>query len=129
MKLLETINYISYSAVVLDEKSKEKILNRVEIPHNWKIINHHMTIKLGELPENLKNIIGEVVELRITKIGKSDKAIAFGVDTEISLNKIPHITVAINVENGGKPKDSNDIENWEYLDVPFTVKGRIEEIY
>lgn len=129
MKLLEMMNHILYSAVVLDEKSKEKILNHVLIPNDWKIINHHMTIKLGELPENLKNMIGDVVELTITKIGKSDKALAVGVDTEMSLNKFPHITVAINVENGGKPKHSNFIENWENLNEPFTVKGKIEEIY
>jgi hypothetical protein len=119
---------VSYSAVVLDNGSRERILNHLAIPNDWKVICHHMTIKMGELPENLKEKIGHTVTLQVTKLGKSDKAIAVGVETPLSQNAIPHITVAINALNGAKPKDSNEISEWVPLEETFTVKGRIEEV-
>lgn len=127
--LLEQESYkVSYSAVVLNDKSKNEILKIVEIPDGWKIINHHMTIKLGELPEELKSEIGKTVTLKVTKKGLSDKALAVGIETTLSKNKIPHVTVAINAKGGAKPKDSNDIEDWEDLETPIYLKGRIEEV-
>jgi hypothetical protein len=133
MRLLDVLTEeqsykVSYSAVVLDKQSRDAILNHLSIPNDWKTICHHMTIKLGELPDNLKNRIGEKVTLRVNKLGKSDKALAVGIDTNLSMNAIPHITVAINVANGAKPKDSNDIKDWEDLSESFNVTGKIEEI-
>lgn len=133
MKLLDLLTEesgykVSYCAVVLDSASKQKILNHLSIPNDWKVINHHMTIKLGELPSNLKDQIGKKVTLKVTKQGKSDKALAVGVETDLSQNKIPHVTVAINLANGAKPKDSNDIQDWVDLEESFDISGKIEEI-
>lgn len=133
MRLLDVLTEeqsykVSYSAVVLDPQSRDRILNHVAIPNDWKVICHHMTIKMGELPEDLKNKKGEKVTLKVSKLGKSEKALAVGIDTDLSLNAIPHITVAINTSVGAKPKDSNDIKDWVDLDESFTVSGRIEEI-
>lgn len=133
MRLLDVLTEeqsykVSYSAVVLDQQSKEAILNHLSIPNDWKTICHHMTIKMGELPEDLKNRKGEKVALKVTKLGKSDKALAVGIDTNLSQNAIPHITVAINIGAGAKPKDSNDIKDWVNLEESFTVTGKIEEI-
>jgi hypothetical protein len=133
MKLLDLLTEeqsykVSYSAVVLDGPSKEKIINHLSIPNDWKIINHHMTIKMGELPENLKNEIGKKVNLNVVKQGKSDKALAVGINTDLSQNKIPHVTVAINAAAGAKPKDSNDIQEWVDLEEPFTISGWVEEV-
>lgn len=133
MRLLDVLTEeqsykVSYSAVVLDQQSKEAILNHLSIPNNWKVICHHMTIKMGELPEDLKNRKGEKVTLRVTKLGKSDKALAVGIDTNLSQNAIPHITVAINSSAGAKPKDSNDIKEWTDLEESFNVSGKIEEV-
>lgn len=49
---------VLYSAVVLDEKSRTKLLERVGalIPKNYEVIAHHMTIKLGELHPEQKKI-------------------------------------------------------------------------
>lgn len=127
--LFEEESYkVSYCGVMLDQQSRDMILNHLSIPNDWKVICHHMTIKMGSLPENLKDKKGEKVSLRVTKQGRSDKALAVGIDTDLSQNTIPHITVAINASNGAKPKDSNDIKEWVDLDEPFTVSGRIEEV-
>ena len=37
---------ISYSGVVLDEESKQKLLS-LEIPEGWEQVAHHMTIMVG----------------------------------------------------------------------------------
>ena len=119
---------VSYSAVVLDPQSRQAILNHLSIPNGWKVICHHMTIKMGELPENLKDKIGQQTTLRVTKMGRSDLALAVGIETSLSQNAIPHITVAINAANGAKPKDSNAITEWIPLEESFNVTGRIEEV-
>lgn len=133
MRLLDVLTEeqsykVSYSAVVLDPQSRQAILNHLSIPNDWKVICHHMTIKMGELPEDLKAKMGQQVTLRVTKLGKSDLALAVGIETSLSQNAIPHITVAINAANGAKPKDSNAITEWSPLEESFNVTGRIEEV-
>ena len=129
MNLTDLVNKkpVSYSAVVLDEKSRKSIIDRCSIPDGWKVYAHHMTIKMGELPEDMKHRIGETVTLTINKYGQSDMATAVGIKTDLSQNKIPHVTVAINIIEGGKPKNSNDIKDWISLP-PFQVTGTIQEI-
>ncbi len=127
--LVEENSYkVSYSGIILDKNTQQEVLNQVDIPNGWKVYAHHMTICLGELPENLKHLKGKKQNLKITKLGKSDKAIAFGVETDLSKNKIPHITIAINTSIGAKPKDSNDITEWENIE-PFTVIGYVDEVF
>jgi hypothetical protein len=45
-----------------------------------------------------------------------------------SKNNNPHITIAVNILDGGKPKDSNDIIEWKKLNNGITVIGKVEEI-
>lgn len=121
---------VLYSAVVLSEHFQKALFDRFkkEIPEGWKPICHHLTINLGPLKDDLKDCEGMGVPLKVTHVGRSDKAIAVRCDTELSKNKVPHITVAVNVNEGGKPVDSNKIENWEPLDEEFFVSGFIQEV-
>ena len=45
---------VSYSAVVLDSGSRARILNHLAIPNDWKVICHHMTIKMGGITRKFK---------------------------------------------------------------------------
>lgn len=123
-------NKISYSAVVLKKSDQEKLLKTLTdwIPKDWKKYAHHMTIKLGELPEEKKQDIGKTVSLTAYEIGKSDKAAAVKVKGYWSANRIPHITIAINTNDGGKPVDSNNIPQWERLMFPIDLSGIVVEI-
>lgn len=118
---------ILYSAVVLDNGSKNALLSRVEdeIPQGWKIIAHHMTIAFAKPVPN-KEDLGKVVNLTVTELGLSDMAMAVRVDGYSSKNEIPHITVAINPD-GGKPVMSNEITKWRKIK-PFVVSGEVTEI-
>lgn len=136
-KLNEELNKnILYTAVVLTEKSRGILLSKLGsyIPEGWKTIAHHMTITFGkplsDLGLELYN--GVEVDLRVVALGKSDKAIAAKVEGFKTKNKIPHITLAINVENGGKPVDSNKITDWEPIDInlgTIIISGIVTEFY
>ena len=117
---------ILYSAVVLDKSSHNKLLERfaLDIPEGWKTFAHHMTITLGELKD--KTDIGKEVILTVTKVGKSDMAMAVQVEGYASKNAIPHVTLAVNSE-GGKPVMSNDITKWQDIK-PFYITGFVTEI-
>ena len=128
---------INYSAVVLDELSHEKLtilLDNLIKENNlnksdYKVYCHHSTITLGELPEEYKSKIGTTAKIEAIEYGISDKAIAVKVNgTENLITGIPHVTLATNIKNNGKPKDSNDITNWKPLNNNIKLTGIIEEI-
>lgn len=121
-----------YFGIFLDESSKKKILEKAKelasIPESWNLFADHMTIifndgKSHEV-DSLEKSLGEKVELRITSIGKSSEAIAFGVDYKTN-NKRSHITVAC--APGIKPVRSNFITLWKKIP-EFVVKGKINVV-
>lgn len=87
-----------------------------------------MTICMGSLPEHLKQYLDTIQKLEVTHIGISDKAVAVRVVGFDSKNKIPHVTVAVNINNGGKPFDSNKIENWTTIDTIIKLSGEVKEL-
>ena len=121
---------VSYSAVVLDTADQQKLLGMFakQIPRDWKKFAHHMTIKMGALPEDKKQDVGQKVRLTVYEFGKSDKAIAVKVRGYWTTNTTAHITLAVNVNVGGKPVDSNKIVEWEPLKQHFDVNGTVTEI-
>lgn len=118
-----------YTAIVIDENSKAKILSSLKdvIPNNWKVICHHMTIDLKPHNESIlsdtKYKLNQMATMTAIELGIDDKAIALKVVSDVpSINKIKHITVAINVN--AKPVDSNYIKNWREIS-PIEIVGTI----
>lgn len=128
-----------YSAVVLTDKSRSKLLKIVPtlIPNFGiydRVIAHHMTINMGPLPQEKRQYIGRIIPLYVTSFGFSDKAFAVGLSKNLgyswlSTNEIPHITVAINSSIGGKPVDSNFITNWKTMQTGIALVGTVTEIF
>lgn len=119
-----------YSGVLLDEPSHNKLVELLKdsIPANWKIYAHHMTIDPFKLISS--DLVGTKVNLKITEVGQSDKALAVkvvGYNGKTN-NAFPHITVAVNVEGGGKPKDSNDITEWHGILSSLVLNGEIRNL-
>ncbi len=117
---------VLYSCVLLNEQSRMKLLTNVggEIPKNFKVICHHMTINLGQLED--KSEIGKMVVLKVTSLGLSDMAMAVKVSGYPSKNNIPHITIGVDKEHG-KPVMSNQITDWKDI-TPFSITGVVTEI-
>lgn len=130
-KLKDMVKPPKYSAVLLDEQSQNKLVLMLKpiIPPGWKVFAHHMTIDpFGLIDERL---VGQSVALRITHIGKDDKAIAVKVSgyNGKTNNAFPHITVAVNVAAGAKPKDSNTIREWIDIDESSQIEIDNPHIY
>lgn len=117
---------VSYSAVVLDNKSHSDLLTEFGdlIPSGWNMYAHHMTITMGELSD--KTDVGKEVELTVTELGMSEMAMAVRVTGYPSKNAIPHVTIAVNPD-GGKPRMSNDITDWKPVK-NFKIKGIVTEL-
>ena len=123
-----------YSAVVLDEKSHDKLVKwatekfSVIKAERWEIVAHHMTIKMGELPSYLKDDLDATQSLEATGYAYNDKVIAVRVSGYFTSNDIPHVTIAVNRTNGGKPVMSNNLTNWQPLTKTMTLRGTVQEL-
>lgn len=122
---------VLYSCVLLDKASHNTLItpanyNYIDIPDGWEIYAHHMTIAFGKGVKD-KSELGKKVTLRVFKVGISDMAMAVQVDGYPSDNKIPHITIAVNKDEGGKPVMSNDITKWQNIK-PFYITGVVTNI-
>jgi len=129
-----------YSAVVLDEKSQLALsawadknikINNIRLPilvdqNGWRMICHHMTIQFPGIPDYIKQYLDTEQTLEVTHVGIDDNAVAVRVVGFPSVNKIPHITVAVSPK--GKPAMSNDIKNWKVVTNGPSLKGTVKEI-
>jgi hypothetical protein len=116
-----------YTALVLDEASKQKLLSAVPVDPNEfdEVVAHHMTINMG--PCQMPTELGKPYTMQVVAIGKSEFVLAVQVESECaSNNAIKHITVAVNRAKGGKPFMSNKITDWQPFSGP-TLKGVVEE--
>ena len=129
---------ISYSGVVLDEESRQKLLD-LPIPEGWEPIAHHMTITMGPIVHKKGKHdfsetypVGAQIELPVIAVGADERSMAVKVTPPGDLNKkipFPHISIAVNREAGGKPFHSNKIpeENFQPLS-GIILNGTVEEI-
>jgi hypothetical protein len=124
-----------YWAVKLESESIKRLIEafKSEIPEGWRVFAHHMTIAFGKIKNNnvkefLDSNIGKSVDLAAVELGKSPKAMAVRIETNVPTdNEIPHVTVAVSPM--GKPVDSNFITDWKKLDQPIQLSGKVEESY
>lgn len=121
---------VSYSAVVLDERSRQKLIKYFEdlIPNNYDIIAHHMTINLGEIDFKYEKYLGLPIKLKVEDFAIDNKVAAVGVSGFPSKNEKPHITLAVNKQVGGKSVMSNKLTDWSPLKRPIKIVGKVEEV-
>lgn len=123
---------MSYSAIVLDEASHKKLKEwagekfKTLKADGWDLLCHHMTIKMGELPSYLEQDLKSTQTLTVEAYGFDDKVIAVRVSGYFTTNDTPHVTVAVNRANGGKPVMSNKLTKWQPLVSPFKIKGTVQ---
>lgn len=140
-KMFENKQKVSYCCVLLDNESYNKLKKLIPDDFkSFKVFCHHMTIKLGSLPKEFEDRKGEEISMKVTHIGKNDLVCAVKVvpqDKElqeyynkVELPKFPHVTMSVDVKNGGKPFMSNKLKDGEFdkIDGP-TLKGKITELY
>ena len=122
-----------YTAIVLTEKDRTRILENVsEGPHGWEVMCHHVTINMGRHKDGPMADVPLGTEFTFWISYRSqykNKVSAVRVlNGEFKSDiKVPHITIAVNRENGGKPNDSNLIENWSSGST-IKVSGHLREV-
>jgi len=122
---------VSYTAVILDDKSRSILATAFKdlMPDGWEWIAHHMTIKMGQLPEDQrKEMLGQKVTLKINKVANNDMVMAIGVTGFYCEKKIPHITLAVNRAAGAKPYMSDKLTDWYPYNVNFDLTGIVKEM-
>ncbi len=84
---------------------------------------------MGLPTEEEKALMGTSAFIEVDAIGISDLAVALRVKESnlvlaqeivpvVSSNKVPHITLLVNKDGGGRPVDSNNIEAWVTIIYP-----------
>jgi tRNA nucleotidyltransferase/poly(A) polymerase len=121
---------VLYSAVVLDSSARFRLVERFKkyIPDNYEVVAHHMTINMGKIDPEYEKYLGMSVDLTVEEIAIDDKVVAVGVSGFYSKNSKPHITLAVNTLGGGKPKDSNNLTNWQKIRRPLIITGKVTEV-
>ncbi len=122
---------ISYSAVMLDDRSKERLVRKFQsmIPEGWEIVDDmHMTINMGKINDDALKYLGFPVRISAVSIAMDDKVIAAGVTGFDSKNERPHITIAVNKRNGAKAFMSNNLTRWDRINRPLQLVGVVKEV-
>ena len=124
------MNERAYSAIVLDQKSRSRLLERFKsmIPEDWEVLADHMTINLGEINPEYQKYLGLPIQLSVKDIAMDDIVMAVGVTGFGSTNAKPHITIAVNRIEGGKPYMSNKLTDWKSIGRPLLLTGKVTEI-
>jgi hypothetical protein len=121
-----------YTALVLHEEEQRKLLERFRplIPLEWKEFCHHMTINMGAADNGpAAHLVGQECEVIVRTLGVDERVIAVGVESDVpSTNAVKHITVAVNIDQGGKPKHSNDLVHWTPLLEALVLKGKVIQV-
>lgn len=84
-----------YSGAFLDNENKQKLLAAIS-PIHKNIKADHLTIKFGVDSDYIKNFsFGEKVNLSVVAVVKDENGQAVIIETDISHNKNPHITISV----------------------------------
>lgn len=133
---------MSYTAVVLDEVSREELIRNVfrdkPMPDGWICVAHHMTIGMGSDGKALAgDLLGTTVTIRVVGIGVYEVAAGIGImaakvvaDNVPSVNAVKHITLCRHKDV--KPVMSNQIKAHEYdyalPSGPMDLTGVVQEV-
>lgn len=129
---------ISYTGIVLDNRSKDKLSNflktmikagKITIPDDWKFSADHITINMG--PAIDPSILGKESFIKVLTYSFDENVVAIGVklDMDVEFEKEnPHITIAYNNANGARPVMSNNLKFWKPVPKSFLISGIIKEV-
>ena len=122
-----------YTCILLNEADRNELkrlayhwFNEIR---DWQLYCHHLTLNMGPMDNELNSteLLGKEALIQIDAAGMTDKVCAVRATKMVTMdgtelkskNEVPHITIAVDVHNGGKPVMSNDIDWW----IPLTPKN------
>ena len=115
-----------YGFYVLDNSELRRLAEQIELPLTWKVYAHHCTLGMGNAPDDVRPSLGVKYDIMASEIGAfDDRVIALRIAPVRGFDfggRVPHITLAVNIRAGAKPKDSNEIKKWDRLRSPIVLK-------
>ncbi|KAJ3254092.1 hypothetical protein HK103_007553 [Boothiomyces macroporosus] len=117
-KLIELTEEVHYTAVVLDDSSKQKLISEFKCPETWTTKCERMTICYGKADLEAINLFGEEgapIELEATHVSMTSQAISCKVKTVLP---DMHITVHTHLES--KPTEFE----WKEIS-PINLRGQL----
>jgi hypothetical protein len=129
---------IEYTAFVLDDSSTSALHQYV--PEGWAIKSHHMTLispknQKQRLPSHWIDFQDDSGQMKVVAVAKSDKVITGLVDLgglpiPMKGPAFPHVTIAINTDEGGKAYMSNEFKLSDFVPInPVPLTGEVKEIF
>ena len=135
MSFVPDTKHISYTALVLDEPSRNLLLRYV--PDGWKPHAHHMPLIAPTHQKGVRlphRYIGQPASIPITSITGDDRVLAAIVNLDANVlpmagPKFPHVTIATNPLSNGKPYMSNQLNPLNSQPIEqLVLTGVIQEI-
>lgn len=125
-----------YHALVLTEQSKSDLLGEClwKVPESWEIIAHHVTIGMGNAPEQYKEFLNKKFKVLLEAFAFNEKHNVFAAKVQIISDTLkrdkgtPHITIGVDRNNGGKPVLSNEIYLWNAAKNKIFLECTYEEV-
>ncbi len=129
---------ISFTGVVLDNKSKSKLSDfikemrkskKIIIPDGWEFSADHLTINMG--PALNPKLLGQKVLIKVLTFAYDENVVAVGVTSDLDIEfekENPHITIAFNAAAGARPVMSNKLTSWKPVPKAFVISGTIQEV-
>ena len=118
---------MSYTALVLDPLSQIALADRLGVSAGWEQKCHHMTLHMGAHDADRDPPLGSRFEVLAHRAGGNGLVTAVRVKTDLkTCNYFPHITVAVNKAEGGKPVMSNHVKSWHNI-TPLELTGTVQE--
>ncbi len=131
--LEEQTRTISYTGIVLTKADSDNLVSALKekIPKGWEIVAHHATVNMGSFKGD-RNLLNSEKTLTVNSFAIDNKvcAVSVSMPPEIpSKNINPHITIAVNRVEGGKPFDSNKLD-WAKAEQIQSMKldGKLVEV-
>ena len=131
--LEEQTRNISYTGIVLTKTDSDELVSVLEekIPEGWEIVAHHSTVNMGSFKGD-RELLNSEQTLTVNSFAIDNKVCAVRVimPSDIpSRNTNPHITIAVNRVEGGKPFDSNKLD-WENVEPieNMQLEGKLVEV-
>lgn len=125
-----------YTAIVLDDSSMQRLESLIDelkeegiVGEDWKISADHVTINMGGAKN--PSMLGRQINFSATALGYDEMVAAVKVYVGNNIdfeNRKPHVTLAFNKNEGGKPVMSNHLRDWAEIR-EIRLSGTIEEVY
>ncbi|KAJ3270820.1 hypothetical protein HDV01_007369 [Terramyces sp. JEL0728] len=117
-KLIELTEEVHYTAVVLEDPSRQELINKFQCPESWTTKCERMTICYGKEDLDAMKYYGKegsLVELEATHVSNTDQAISCKIKTHL-----PDMHIIVHTNPDAIPSDFV----WQKIS-PIQLKGRL----